>query len=210
MKTVITAALAAATFLAAAWDAQAQTAPDAASREAAKRLATGMCMTCHGAEGHGGLPLAPRLAGQQKQYLEAQLKSFRRQNRGDPEAHDFMWGIAGTLNDNIIDGLAEYYATRTPMTGDGKSGDAKAIAAGKDLYDRGRSDQGIPACAACHGENAEGHTVFPRLAGQSGVYLSRQMQMLRTRLRDSPVMHGVVKDLTDDDIYVLSSYLQSK
>jgi cytochrome c553 len=52
--------------------------------------------------------------------------------------------------------------------------------------------------------------VFPRLAGQYGQYLSRQMQMLRNRLRDSPVMHGVVKDLTDENIFSLATYLQSK
>ena len=208
MKTVLTAGLAAVLFAAGAWDALAQTAPDASSREAAKRLATGMCMTCHGAQGAGSNPLVPRLAGQQKQYLEAQLKAFRRQSRSDPEAHDFMWGIAATLDDNIVEGLAYYYSVQPPMKG--TAGDAAVMAAGRDFYERGRSDKGIPACASCHGTEAEGHTVFPRLAGQQGQYLSRQMQMLRNRLRDSPVMHGVVKDLTDDDIYSLAIYLQSK
>ncbi len=209
MKTVLTAGLAAATlFAAGAWDALAQTAPDAASREAAKRLATGMCMTCHGTQGAGDNPLVPRLAGQQKQYLEAQLKAFRRQNRGDPEAHDFMWGIAATLDDNIVEGLAHYYASQPPMKG--VPGDPAVMSAGRDFYERGRADKGIPACATCHGMDAEGHTVFPRLAGQYGQYLSRQMQMLRNRLRDSPVMHGVVKDLSDEDIFSLATYLQSK
>jgi cytochrome c553 len=36
------------------------------------------------------------------------------------------------------------------------------------------------------------------------------MQMLRNKLRTSPVMHGVVRDLTDDDITALATYLQSK
>lgn len=209
MKNVLTAGLAVATlFAAGAWDALAQTAPDASSREAARRLATGMCMTCHGSEGAGSNPLVPRLGGQQKQYLEAQLKAFRRQSRADPEAHDYMWGIASTLDDNIVIGLAEYYSSQPAMKG--VAGDPAVTARGRDYFERGRPDKGIPACATCHGVDAEGHTVFPRLAGQYGQYLSRQMQMLRNRLRDSPVMHGVVKDLTDDDIYALATYLQSK
>jgi cytochrome c553 len=36
------------------------------------------------------------------------------------------------------------------------------------------------------------------------------MQMLRVRLRASPVMHGVLKDITDADISALAGYLQSK
>jgi hypothetical protein len=36
------------------------------------------------------------------------------------------------------------------------------------------------------------------------------MHLLRNRLRDSPVMHGVVKDLGDADIFALATCLQSK
>jgi hypothetical protein len=32
---------------------------------------------------------------------------------------------------------------------------------------------------------------------------------MQTKLRDSPIMHGVIKDLNLDDILVLSIYLQS-
>ncbi len=188
--------------------ASAQTAPDQNSREAARRLAKGMCMSCHGEDGVSSKPLVPRIAGQQRAYLEAQLKAFRRQNRSDPEAHDYMWGIAATLDDNIVAGLAEYYS-KLPA-GKGESGDAALIAEGRNIFERSHSDTGVPACTACHGDNAEGHSVFPRLAGQHGQYLARQMQMLRSRLRDSPVMHGVTKDLTDDEIRALAMYLQSK
>jgi len=34
--------------------------------------------------------------------------------------------------------------------------------------------------------------------------------MLRIRLRDSPLMHGVARDLTDSEIAALAAYLQSK
>lgn len=209
MKSVLTAGLAAVTFFVAGiMNADAQTAPDAASRDAARKLATTMCASCHGPDGAGAKPMVPRLAGQQKAYLMAQLKAFRRHNRSDPEGHDFMWGVAATLDDNIVDGLAEYFATRPPMKG--VAGDPALSARGQDLFDRGDSTRDIPACAICHGSNAEGQSVFPRLAGQYGQYLGRQMQMLRNRVRESQVMHGVVRDLSDDDILALATYLQGK
>ncbi|MFO1318456.1 MAG: c-type cytochrome [Burkholderiales bacterium] len=209
MKSVLTAGLAAVTFfVAGVWNAEAQTAPDAASRDAARKLATTMCASCHGPEGAGSKPSVPRLAGQQKAYLAAQLKAFRRHNRSDPEGHDYMWGVAATLDDNVVDGLADYFATRPPMKG--AAGDAALASKGQDLFERGDSGRDIAACAMCHGQQAEGQSVFPRLAGQYGQYLGRQMQMLRKRLRESQVMHGIVRDLTDDDILALSTYLQGK
>ena len=138
-----------------------------------------------------------------------QLKAFRAQTRRDPEAHDYMWGISSAwLDEKIVVEIADYFASRSP--GSGKSGDAGTVAIGEQLYQKGSPDRNVPACSQCHGENAEGLSVFPRLAGQHAQYLTRQLQMLRIRLRDSPLMHGVAKELTDADINALATYLQSK
>jgi cytochrome c553 len=203
------AVVAGAIGLLAAATAFAQTSPDATTRQAAANLAVNLCSTCHGPEGRGENPLVPRLAGQQRAYIEVQLKAFRSQSRNDPEAHDYMWGIAATLNDNIVAGLAEYYAAQKPATG-APAKNAPVAAAGKALFDKGSPDRGIPPCAACHGMDAEGMSVFPRLAGQHGQYLARQMQMIQKKLRDSPVMHGALKELSDEDIVAVATYLQSK
>jgi cytochrome c553 len=180
---------------------------DESDRQAAQRLATYMCSTCHGPEGRSEFPLYPHLAGQHSAYLEAQLRSFRAKIRGDQEAHDYMWGVASTLNDNIIKALSDFYSTKAPSPG--KPGDAAAIAAGKTLFEKGDPARRIAPCAACHGAKAEGLSVFPRLAGQQGQYLSRQMTQMQLKLRDAPVMHGVIKDLTGDDIFNLATFLQS-
>jgi cytochrome c553 len=180
---------------------------DGSDREAAQRLATYLCSTCHGPEGRSEYPLYPNLAGQQAAYLEAQLRAFRARTRGDEEAHAYMWSIAATLNDNIIMALADFYSTKA--LGPGKPGDASAIAAGKALFEKGDVSRRIPPCAACHGAKAEGLSVFPRLAGQQGQYLSRQLTMMQLKLRDSPIMHGMIKDLTGDEIFFLATYLQS-
>src|SRR5690348_8853691 len=60
--------------------------PDAASREHAQRIAITVCGTCHGPNGNSVQPKYPRLAGQNAHYLAAQLKAFRAQTRGDPDA----------------------------------------------------------------------------------------------------------------------------
>jgi cytochrome c553 len=165
-----------------------------------------VCSACHGPEGLSDFPLYPNLAGQQARYLEAQLKAFRAKTRAGEAAHDYMWGIAATLNDSIIVALADFYSGKS--IGRGKQGDASTIAAGKALFDKGDPSRKIPPCSVCHGAKAEGLSIFPRLAGHQGQYLSRQMTMIQLNLRASPIMHGMIKDLTTDEIFVLATYLQ--
>jgi len=198
------------TMLSGAEPSLAQTGPDAATKQAARTLASSICSRCHGVDGRSTDPTVPNIAGQQQSYTEVQLRAFRAQDRRDPEAHDYMWGISSAwlLNDQILTAIASYYASQPPAPG--IRGDPAVVAMGKELYDKGSPDRGIPACAGCHGANAEGLSVFPRLAGQHAQYLTRQMQMLRVRLRDSPVMHGIARDLNDNEIAAVAAYLQSK
>jgi cytochrome c553 len=86
---------------------------DPVARATAVRLAVGVCGTCHGPHGISQQPKYPRLAGQNANYLAAQLKAFRAQTRGDPDAIGYMWGMAGNLEDGTIDALAQYYSTQT-------------------------------------------------------------------------------------------------
>ncbi len=186
----------------------AQASLDSATKEAASNIAVGVCASCHGPEGRSTNPLVPELAGQQRAYIEVQLKAFRTQSRADPDAHDYMWGVAATLNDSITVALADYFASQAPAPG--TPSDPAILATGRKLYENGDPGRGIAACVTCHGANGQGASVFPRLAGQHSQYLIKQMQMLRVRLRASPVMHGVIKELTEADISALASYLQSK
>ena len=187
----------------------AQAAPDAATRQAAVKLAESLCGSCHGPEGRGDNPRIPRLAAQQRAYLEVQLKAFRSQSRNDPAAHEYMWGVASTLDDDIVAALAEYFAAQAPAAVTAPT-DAKVAAAGKQLFEKGSPDRGVPPCTGCHGQNAEGMAVFPRLAGQHGEYLYIQLKLIQNKLRDSPVMHGLIKQLSGDEITAIATYLQSK
>jgi cytochrome c553 len=119
-----------------------------------------------------------------------------------------MWGMAAQLNDGMISALAAYYAGQPPAP-PAKAGDPALIAKGKRLFEEGVPARQIPPCASCHGSHAEGQVVFPRLAGQHAPYLLKQLLVIQNVLRIAPVMHGVIKDLTKDQMQSVVAYLQS-
>jgi cytochrome c553 len=191
--------------------AVAQNEPSAISPEARKAgedKAVNLCSTCHGPRGVSTSPEFPILAAQRQGYLVNQIENFRSKTRSEKDAHDFMWGIAGNLDPSIVAGIAAYYAGQPPAPG--RSGDPSLVARGKELFDKGLPERGIPACAACHGANAEGMADFPRLAGQHAKYVVKQIDYIQSLVRAAPVMHGIVKDITAPEIAALAAYVQSK
>ncbi len=176
--------------------------------QAAQKVAGSICSSCHGPSGVSTSPLFPNLAGQQELYLAAQLKAFKAKTRGEADAHDYMWGMATLLDDSIIGSLAHYYAVQVPARG--IAGDAQLTARGKVLYEKGDAPRNIVACATCHGESAEGTAIFPRLAGQHAAYVVRQLEVIQRKFRDSPIMHGVIKELAAQDMKAVAEYVQSR
>jgi len=64
------------------------------------------CMSCHGPSGHGIPRRYPRVSGQHKGYLEAQLLAFK---KGDRKGYNgMMWEIAFSLSEQQIKALATY------------------------------------------------------------------------------------------------------
>ena len=172
-------------------------------------LARQLCATCHGADGRSESPRFPRLAGQTPEYLQAQLKGFRDHERGESDARSHMWGIAAQLDDATIQSLAGYYASQTPAPG--VPGDPELTSKGQTIFEQGFADRGVPACASCHGAQAKGTGVFPRLAGQHRAYLLRQIEVFKNRSRgNSPVMSAVAHDLSYDEASAVAAYLQSR
>lgn len=176
--------------------------------KAAEEKAVNLCSTCHGPRGISVSPEFPILAAQKKGYLEAQIAAFRSRARAEKDAHDFMWGIAGNLDPAIVGGMADYYAGQAPAAG--RAGDPVLVARGKLLFDQGAPARGIPACATCHGANAEGIADFPRLAGQHAKYVAKQLNYIQSLTRAAPVMHGIVKDLKPEEIEAVADYVQSR
>ncbi len=175
---------------------------------AAEKLATQVCSSCHGPGGNSISPTFPKLAAQQQQYLTTQIQAFRNKTRGEQEAHDYMLGMATLIDDATAQALGRFFSRQKPPIG--VSGDAAAIAAGKKLFEQGIPDRSIAACATCHGANAQGNGIFPRLAGQHAEYILRQLTVIQSRLRESPVMHGIIKDLKPEEMTAVAAFLQSK
>ena len=189
--------------------AQVGTAPaDVERLKAGEEKAVNLCSTCHGPRGVSDSPEFPNLAAQRAGYLESQLKAFRARTREEKAAHDFMWGIAGGLDDAMISSVARYYAAQAPAPG--RPGDPAVVALGKRLFDEGVPERHIPACAACHGADAAGTDDFPRLAGQHAKYVVKQIEYIQTLARRAPVMHGIVKDLSPAEVQAVAAFVQSK
>jgi cytochrome c553 len=64
------------------------------------------------------------------------------------------------------------------------------------------------SCAGCHGHQGEGLAAsgFPRLAGQPGTYLAKQLHDFVTGTRDSAVMAGFARNLSEQDVADVSVY----
>jgi cytochrome c553 len=181
---------------------------DAADRQHAERVAVTVCGTCHGPQGNNTQPKFPRLAGQNASYLATQLKAFRSQARGDPDAISYMWGMAAELDDDTIAALAAYYAAQKPAASPG--GDAAAIARGREIYQQGIPAEGVPACSSCHGPDAHGTQEFPRLAGQHAQYILKQLASFQSNMRKVAIMHGVAQNLRRPEMEAVAAFLEAQ
>jgi cytochrome c553 len=182
--------------------------PDATARTAAQHLAVTVCGTCHGPTGNSAQPKYPRLAGQNANYLAAQLKAFRSQTRGDPDALGYMWGMASQLDDATIEALAAYYAAQKAEPS--ASGASAAVSRGREIFEHGVAAQGVPACSSCHGPDAHGLQDFPRLAGQHGQYVLKQLASFQSNMRNVAIMHGVAQNLNLDDMDAVAAFLEAQ
>ncbi|MFA6114000.1 MAG: c-type cytochrome [Sphingomonas sp.] len=86
-----------------------------------------------------------------------------------------------------------------------------SIARGKALAN-GDDTRGIPACAACHGDDLGGTDAIPSLAGKSPSYVVRQLYDFRSGARSGPSaepMKPVVAPMSQADMLNLAAYLAS-
>jgi cytochrome c553 len=67
---------------------------------------------------------------------------------------------------------------------------------------------GIPACAQCHAYNggSDGSGAFPRIAGQSAYYLSKQMKDFASGVRANAVMTPIAKGLSPEEAADVAAY----
>jgi cytochrome c553 len=166
-----------------------------------------VCSSCHGPGGRSISSTFPRLAGQQKDYLIAQLTAFRDHKRADPHAQTYMWGMAARLSDPTIAAVAAYYAAQPPVPG--TPDNSPEAQAGRKIFTQGIAAQSVPACMLCHGEKGQGNATIPRLAGQHRAYIERQLEAFASKARANEIMHENSKNLTPEQISDVAAYVRS-
>ena len=164
------------------------------------------CTWCHGVSGQGYGP-APRLAGQQHQYIVDQLRAFNGHTRDNPFSKQYMWGATANLSHGAARDLASYFAALRPEAAD--DGDRSLAATGKAIYESGNPAVNIVSCAVCHGPKGEGIRQIPRLAGLSYYYLKRRLNQWQEGYHQAAAapMPQVARELPPDVIEALASYL---
>jgi cytochrome c553 len=168
------------------------------------------CKDCHGtsAQGfHGYYPI-PRLAGQQTEYLENQLRAFIEHRR----TNNIMFNVAHALSPAMVSALAEnFHALNPPPIG---GAPRQLVAEGKAIFEDGVPDANIAACAACHGPDATGTGEIPRLAGQLYPYLLKELTNWGKERGQNPakpdtsaIMSPVAHSLSKSQIEAVSAYV---
>jgi cytochrome c553 len=167
------------------------------------------CKTCHGLSGQGyrGYYPMPRLAGQQTEYLESQLRDFAEQRRWNP----LMFNVARVLTPPMRSELAAHFRNLNPEPVGGAPDELMTM--GKTIYDEGISDAGIAPCSSCHGSDAKGDGSIPRLAGQLYDYILRRFASWRNErqasLETSGGMEAVAQGLSDAQISAVAAYVSN-
>jgi cytochrome c553 len=66
-------------------------------------------------------------------------------------------------------------------------------------------------CGACHGPSGVSTSdLWPNLAGQKEAYIMKQLKAFREGTRTDPLMSGMAKPLSDEDIENLAAYFSSQ
>jgi cytochrome c553 len=167
------------------------------------------CKTCHGLQGQGYLgyfPM-PRLAGQQPDYIEAQLRAFIERRRTNP----IMFNVAHVLSPSMLTALATHFRNLDPKPFGGAP--RGSIATGKRIYDDGLPDANVPACSACHGMQGKGQNEIPRLAGQLYDYTVGQLTGWKkergqgSAVDTSAIMAPTAHNLTRSQVEAVAAYV---
>jgi len=171
------------------------------------------CKTCHGLSGQGyhGYYSMPRLAGQQPQYIENQLRAFIERRRKNA----IMANVAHALSPSMLSALAHHFRDLNPPPLNG-GGSSSAVAMGKRIYDDGLPESNVPACSACHGQDAKGQDQIPRLAGQLPDYFYAKLvnwsaeRGQNSAMPDSSAVMGPTShNLTKSQISAVAAYVSS-
>ena len=181
----------------------------------------GVCAACHGVDGKATIPeIYPNIGGQSEKYISRQLALFKSGER----ANAIMQPFAAMLSPQDMRDVGAHFAGQGTAAGiaddalvtEGPYEGMKFYEIGQQLFRRGDFERGIPACMACHGPSGAGNPgpAYPHVGGQQSWYTARRLEEYRagtTNERDGgmfEIMAAVARQLTDEEIGALSSYMQ--
>ena len=157
------------------------------------------CAGCHAIPGYtNAYPTyhVPRLGGQKAEYIVTALKAYQAGERTHPTMHANAFQLSEQDMQDIAAYLASFESAAAPYRGHGD------VAAGKAKN---------TACVACHGADGNGNVpIYPRLAGQHEDYLRTVLQHYQSGKRKNPIMSGMAKPLSKQDIADLAAYYASQ
>ncbi len=167
------------------------------------------CESCHAEAKLNDGSLIPRLTGQSEAYLLESLKAYHAGKR--PSG---IMGVAiGTLPEDSLPELARYYAGQPLPPRQTPPADPALFEQGRQLAEKGRSGDKIPACLSCH-DKAGAKPSYPKLSGQNAAYLKRQLTLFRSGVRGggefSHLMTPIAKNLADEDIQALAAFFSGR
>ncbi|WMJ07808.1 cytochrome c [Nitrosomonas sp. sh817] len=186
------------------------TAPEPAAPATVEEIAAGTCAGCHNADGNSVIPMNPILAGQHPEYITKQLMDFKANGEEPPKRNSpVMSAMVAALSQEDMKGLGEYYAKQKANPSQAPI-DEKLIEAGKVIYHGGNIENGIPACASCHGPDGSGIPPhYPAVAGQHAEYTLSQLDQFNKgdRANDNAVMQQVVSRMSANEKRAVSAYI---
>lgn len=180
----------------ASWMQAQQAMPQGDAIKGEKIHKTGLCMTCHGANGIAPTRNTPHLAGQQPIYTYKTLLDYQSKLRAEAAGRSkVMHAAAEPMTKQDMADLAAYYAAQELPSFDDQEVPAQPAAA--------------MTCIGCHGATGEGMANNPAIRGQNKDYLVRTLQDFKANKRANDIggtMSMFASSLSDEAIEEIAEY----
>jgi cytochrome c553 len=178
---------------------------DGASVAAGEMLFGRFCSVCHGEAAVGGgvvpdLRSSPFIAVDA--WYSIVLDGALKEGGMAPFGSVLDRAQAMTIRDYVVHRANEDNAARNPIKPRQPDPSRGGI-----IVAQGTSS-GSPACAQCHAftGGSDGSGAFPRIAGQSAVYLAKQLRDFRSGVRANAIMSPIASALSPDDMEDVAAY----
>jgi cytochrome c553 len=156
-----------------------------------------VCATCHGENGIPADKSSPVIWGQHQGYLYVQLRDFKNGLRKS----EVMEPLARALQRDEMLAIALYFSKLTWPGPHQVRAEAPVVARALQVSES-------VGCTGCHKAKFQAEGVFPRLAGQSAVYLLKAMKDFRISARTTyPAMTEFMNAMSEDDLNAMAAYL---